>query len=131
MSDATQTPPKLGTFCWNETLTRDPAASKAFYTQLFGWTCEEMDMGPGGTYTMFKAGDTMAGGMMEIGGEKFEGVPTHWLSYITVDDVDASTAKAESLGAKVCAPPTDIPNIGRFSVVIDPVGAAIGLFQGA
>ena len=68
---------------------------------------------------------------MEIGGEKFEGVATHWRSHITVDDVDASTAKAKSLGAKVCAPPADIPNIGRFSVIIDPAGATVGLFKGA
>ena len=58
-----------------------------------------------------------------------EHVPTAWLSYVTVDDVDASTSKAESLGAKVFVPPTDIPDIGRFSVIADPSGATLGLYK--
>ena len=69
--------------------------------------------------------------MMKIEGPQMEGVPPHWLGYITVDSVDTSTSKAESLGATVYVPPTDIPNIGRFSVIADPTGGTLGLFQSA
>ncbi len=127
----TQAPPAVGTFCWNELLTRDPEASRKFYTELFGWTTEEMDMGPNGKYTLWKSGDKHAGGMMELKAPGTEQVPPHWLAYVAVDDVDASTKKAEGLGAKVCVPPTDIPNTGRFSVITDPSGAALGLYKSA
>jgi predicted enzyme related to lactoylglutathione lyase len=128
MSEATQSLPKTGSFCWNELMTSDKSGCEKFYTQLFGWTSEESPMGDG-MYTMFKSGDTHVGGMLEMKGPEFEGVPNHWLSYVAVDDVDASAKKAESLGAKTCCPPTDIPNIGRFAVIMDPAGASIALFK--
>ncbi len=128
---AQQAPPVAGTFCWNELMTPDVKAAETFYTSLFGWTTEVMDMGEGRTYTLWKQGDKSTGGMMQIEGPQMQGVPPHWLSYITVDSVDATTSKAEGLGATVCVPPTDIPNIGRFSVIADPTGGTVGLFQTA
>jgi predicted enzyme related to lactoylglutathione lyase len=125
----TQTTPVHGTVCWNEILTRDTDAARSFYTQLLGWTVEEMPMGDMGTYTMFKKGDAQVAGMMGMNGPQFEGVPPHWLSYIAVDDIDDRTTAAQSLGAVVHVPPTDIPNIGRFSVIADPTGAVIALFE--
>ena len=59
----TKAPPAVGTVCWNELLTRDPEASRKFYTELFGWTTEEMDMGPHGKYTLWKSGDKQVGGL--------------------------------------------------------------------
>jgi predicted enzyme related to lactoylglutathione lyase len=56
---------------------------------------------------------------------------SYWLTYLGVDDVDASTEKARGLGAAVLVEPADIPNIGRFSVITDPTGAAIGLYKPA
>jgi predicted enzyme related to lactoylglutathione lyase len=53
--------------------------------------------------------------------------PPHWMTYIAVDDVDQSAAKVWELGGKVCVPPTDIPNTGRFCVVNDPSGATFSL----
>jgi len=131
MTERTEAPPAAGTFCWNELMTPDAKAAEKFYTQLFGWTTEVMDMGGGRVYTLWKKGDTSAGGMMQIQGPEMEGVPPNWLSYVTVDSVDASTSKAESLGATVDVPPTDIPTIGRFSVITDPTGGTLGLFQSA
>lgn len=130
MTETTQAPPAAGTFCWNELMTTDVGAAKAFYTGLLGWSTEEMDMGEMGTYTIFRKGEQQVAGMMAMVGDSWEGVPPHWMSYIAVDDVDASTAKVEQLGGKVCVPPTDIPNVGRFSVITDPAGATISLFKG-
>ena len=82
------------------------------------------------TYTMFQnGGGTDVGGCMQL----MEGMqaPPHWLVYIGTDDVDATTARAKELGATVHVEPADIPNIGRFSVLQDPTGAAFGLFKGS
>ena len=125
----TQAPPAAGTFCWNELMTRDADAAKKFYFALFDWQAQDMDMGEMGVYTIFKKGEKEIGGMMEMAGEQFEGVPPHWMGYIAVDDVDVSTNKAEQLGAQICVPPTDIPGVGRFSVITDPTGATISLFK--
>ena len=126
----TEAPPQIGTICWSEVLTPDAGKATAFYTSLFGWKTEQMDMGPGGTYTMFKAQDQMAGGLMALPEEaKSHGAKPTWMAYITVADVDASTKKAESLGAKVCTGPQEIPNMGRFSIITDPTGATVGLYQ--
>ena len=123
----TTTPPAIGSFCWNELLTSDVDAAKKFYTGLLGWTTREMDMGPGGTYTILVNKGQDIGGMCK---PTEEGVPTFWMPYISVDDVDAKTTEAQKLGAKLCHGPADIPSIGRFSVITDPTGAAIALYKG-
>ena len=124
---------KMGAFCWNELMTRDVEAAKSFYSAMFGWQLEAHDMG-GFTYTTFKlpgAGATEhLGGMMAMDGPQFEGVPPHWMGYIAVADLDASVAKCKELGGEVKLPPTEIPNTGRFSVIADPTGAIVSLFEG-
>jgi predicted enzyme related to lactoylglutathione lyase len=118
--------PKIGLFSWNELMTSDTKKACDFYTRLLGWTTTEMDMGSAGKYTVFKAGDTQVGGMMAIQKE-WGNVPPHWMSYLTVKDVDDTAKKAEQLGAKILVPPTDIPGIGRFCTFCDPTGAAISV----
>jgi predicted enzyme related to lactoylglutathione lyase len=56
-------------------------------------------------------------------------VPSHWMAYITVDDVDAASAKVTELGGKLLHGPQDIPTVGRFSVIQDPTGAVVGLIK--
>jgi predicted enzyme related to lactoylglutathione lyase len=123
--------PPVGSFCWDELMTPDPAASKKFYAAVAGWTSMDMPMGSGMTYTMClreaKGPDgkpRQAAGMMKMPPD----VPRpFWLSYITVEDCDASVAKATKLGAKPTSPPMDIPNVGRFSVLLDPQMAVYGV----
>jgi predicted enzyme related to lactoylglutathione lyase len=116
-----------GVFVWDELHTSDPAAAKSFYGEVLGWTARDEDMG-GFTYTIFqnRAGTDVAGCS-----QLREGEPgTNWLVYIGTDDVDATTARAQELGATVLAGPMDIPNdIGRFSVLQDPAGAVFGLYK--
>ncbi len=116
--------PQHGTFCWNELITTDTDKAGDFYSTLLGWSKTPF---PGEMpYTMFKAGDKDAGGMMARTPEMGE-VPPHWMCYITVDDVDASAKQVEELGGKILCPPTDIPGVGRFVVIADPIGATVGL----
>lgn len=123
-----ETPP-VGAFCWDELMTSDPVAAVKFYSGLFGYTVEEHDMGPMGTYRILKRGDRQTAGVMKTP----PGAPPqpHWLSYLAVKSVDDTTRNAKELGANVVMQPMDIPNVGRFSVVLDPTGAAIAFFTGS
>jgi hypothetical protein len=120
-----------GTFCWSELGTRNAAAAKQFYTKLLGWQADDQPMPGGGTYTMMKLDGQDVGGLYEMSGEQFEGVPPHWQYYVWVDDVDAVAGKAVSAGGQMLAPPMDIPEVGRMAVLLDPAGAAFALFKGS
>jgi uncharacterized protein len=125
--------PKHGQFCWTELATTNLAESKKFYSELFGWQFKKGDI-EGMEYSEIHLdGEKTFGGMWEMnqelcgGDKKGEMPPPHWMSYIAVEDVDASVAKVWELGGKVCVPPTDIPNVGRFAVITDPTGATFSL----
>ena len=105
--------------------TTDVGKAKSFYGSLFHWTLEDVPM-PNGSYTMIKVGEGTGGGIMK---HPVPGAPSAWLAYVLVDDVAASTKKAKSLGATVMKDATEIPGVGTFSVLIDPTGAAIALWQ--
>ena len=97
MGERTGYPP--GTFSWADLGTVDAAAVKAFYAGLFGWEAEDVPAGDAGTYTMLRKDGREVAGMSELSAEMGEqGVPPHWLSYVTVEDVDATVARAEELG---------------------------------
>jgi predicted enzyme related to lactoylglutathione lyase len=85
-------------------------------------------LGKGADYTLFKQGEDMVGGMMKC---PQPGSPSHWLAYVTVVDVDKTTKKAQKLGAEIVVPPFDVPDVGRIAVLVDPQGAAIGIFKPA
>ena len=116
-----------GAFAWNELNTRDLAASKAFYSKVFGWQPNDMDMGEM-AYTEWKLGEKSVAGMMPMPDMVPAEVPSHWLVYFGVDDTDATVAKATGLGASALVPPTDIPP-GRFAVLADPEGAAFAVIK--
>ncbi|MGH9932689.1 MAG: VOC family protein [Pyrinomonadaceae bacterium] len=116
-----------GAFCWNELATTDTAKDGDFYSALFGWGKDTQNFGPM-EYTMFSNGGRPAGGMFKLTPE-MAGVPPHWLVYFAVDDCDAKTKKATELGARIMKPADDIPGIGRFSILLDPQGAAFALIK--
>jgi len=116
-----------GALCWNELLTLDTAAAASFYQGLFGWTPHEQEMPPPtGIYTSFLLGDLPVGGMMAIQSDWGE-VPPHWSTYFSVDDCDAAVAAAVELGATVVAPAMEIPGVGRFAWLADPMGATFAV----
>jgi hypothetical protein len=115
-----------GTCGWNELGTRDVATAREFYGKVFDWSVEEQDMGPMGTYYIWKAGDTSRGGMMDIAGMAPDEVPAHWLVYFTVPDADAAVETTESNGGRLLNGPTDI-GVGRLAVLQDPQGAAFAV----
>jgi len=113
-----------GTFCWNELITTNVEQAKEFYTNLLGWKTETW---PGDIpYSILKIGDKQVGGLMARTPAMGE-APPHWMAYIAVDNVDETASKVESLGGKIYVPPSDIPGVGRFSIIADPAGATVGL----
>ncbi|MBI2754416.1 MAG: VOC family protein [Betaproteobacteria bacterium] len=121
--------PAIGTFCWNELMTADAARAKAFYAALFGWKMSDMPMGAD-VYTVLKQGDKDIGGLMQIRTDMGP-IPSHWLAYVEVTDVDKATAKAGELGGRVHLAGMDVPGIGRFGIFEDPTGAKLAVFRRA
>jgi predicted enzyme related to lactoylglutathione lyase len=110
-----------GTCGWNELGTRDVAAARDFYGQVFGWTAEEQQM-PMGTYYVWKDGEHVRGGMMDMTGMGPEDAPSSWLVYFTVPDADAAVETTKAGGGQLLNGPVDIP-VGRLAVLMDPQGA--------
>ncbi|MFO0933154.1 MAG: VOC family protein [Planctomycetota bacterium] len=118
-------------WAWHEVMTNDVAGAKAFYTGLFGWSAQDLQM-PTGAYTLFMKGSEQVAGCMAIPSANGQpACPPNWLSYLRVDDVDATVTRARALGARVDVAGMDIPGIGRFAVLGDPAGATFAVFQGA
>lgn len=111
-----------GALAWNELVTRDIDTAKKFYGAVFGWQGDTSEAGPT-TYTEWKLGGRAIGGMLQMNEEWPQDIPAHWMTYFGVADADGAAAKAEELGASLRVEPTDIPNVGRFAVVVDPAGA--------
>ena len=114
-----------GAITWSELSTSDLAKSKAFYSDVFGWTWGGSD-----EYAEGQVNGRTVLGVMPRSPEMPAEVPDSWLVYFGSEDVDAQAKKASGLGATVVVQPTDIPNTGRFAVLVDPQGAAFALFKG-
>lgn len=110
-----------------ELQTGDLGKAKEFYSKLFDWKLEDMPAPGGGEpYTMINVGDGTGGGMFANTDPK---VPPHWLAYVGVEDIAASTRKARELGATILQDVMDIGDYGRLSVIKDPTGAVIALWS--
>jgi predicted enzyme related to lactoylglutathione lyase len=122
-----QPQPTDNTFCWNELASSAPAKSVEFYSKIGGFTVKAQEMPGMGTYNVLESdGQPRAG----IAGQMMPGQPHAWLPYVAVANTDATVEKAKKLGATIVVPPTDIPGVGRFSVLVDPQGCALGLLKG-
>ena len=103
----------------------DVGKSKAFYRKLFDWDLEDVPM-KDYDYTMIKVGEGTGGGMMK---QLMPGAPSSWLAYVEVDDINAATKKARSLGAKIMKDVTQVMDMGWLSIIVDPTGAMLGLWK--
>lgn len=117
-----------GTFSWVDYSAKDLDGARAFYGALFDWTWFDVPTG-GEPYVMAQiGGKDVAALMPQPEQEQQGGAPAHWNSYVTVDDVDATTAQVKELGGQVVLEPRDIPP-GRFATVVDPQGGAFSVIR--
>jgi uncharacterized protein len=120
-----------GTFCWVGLATSDPASAKGFYTGLFGWQAEELEAGAAGTYTTLRHEEEEVAILYgQQPQARAAGAPPHWTSYISVEDANATAARAGELGgAAVFREPFDVLDAGRAAAIRDPTGAIVSLWQ--
>jgi uncharacterized protein len=116
-----------GSFSWLELGTTDAVAAKAFYSGIFGWEVKDVPAGPM-TYTLLQIQGVDVAALYPMGAD-MAGIPPHWLSYVAVEDCDATTAKAKELGGTVKMGPFDVMDHGRMAVIADPGGAVFALWQ--
>jgi len=125
MSERTSYAP--GTPCWIDLGTPDQDAAAEFYGALFDWSVEEDENAEQtGGYRVATLRDKGIGGVMKL---MEEGQPPAWSTYIAVDDVDATVAKAKEAGGSVIAEPMDVLDYGRMAFLADPSGAVLGLWK--
>jgi predicted enzyme related to lactoylglutathione lyase len=117
----------FGAPCWYETMTTDAKTAGQFYKDLLGWTSNDRQM-PGMVYTTFSHNGRDIGGMFQITPE-MGAIPSNWAVYFTVTDADESLRKALELGATQCMPVTDVPGVGRFTMVSSPQDIKFYVFQ--
>jgi uncharacterized protein len=119
-----------GRFVWYELMTTDIETAKAFYANVVGWGTRDASV-PGLAYSLFTTGDSPVTGLMNVPEDgRRTGVTPQWMGYVGVDDVDAAVDRIKQLGGAVHVPPTNVPNISRFSVVADPQMATLALVKG-
>jgi len=114
-----------GRFCWYDLMTNDPAGSRTFYGALLGWRAEAPEGVPTG-YEVLHAGDHPVGGLVPL--DPSEDMPTHWIPYLAVDDLEEACAETEAAGGGVCIAPMDV-GPGRMAIVNDPQGGTFTLWQ--
>jgi uncharacterized protein len=122
-----ETAPEVGNASWHELYTTDGAAGLKFYQDLFGWkNLETMEMGEMGKYYMFGRDSGMLGGMMTKVGEMAH-LPTAWLIYFRVPDINAAAERIKSAGGKVVNGPMEVPGGDWIVQGMDPQGAMFAL----
>jgi uncharacterized protein len=119
----------LNQVIWPELSTPDPIAAAAFYHTVFGWGTKPETGLDEAIYAEWQHEGKSMGGMLPQRGDEWKGIPSFWMVYVTVADCDERAAKAVELGAKLRVPPHDIPNTGRFSMIVDAQGAAISIIK--
>jgi predicted enzyme related to lactoylglutathione lyase len=116
-----------GRFVWYELMTTDIEAARAFYADVVGWGTEDASSSEM-AYTLFTTGGGSVSGVMGLSADaRRRGAKPSWIGYVGTDDVDDTTERLESLGGSVHVPPSDIPEVSRFSVAADPQKAMVGL----
>jgi predicted enzyme related to lactoylglutathione lyase len=124
------------TLAWTELYTADADAAKRFYTDVFGWSAKDNDMGGGMIYTTVRPAsggeDADQGGVMQISPEMAAaGLTPRWGIYFEVPDCDVTVAKVRELGGTVLMGPETMEGVGRLAQLLDPHGASFAVIASA
>lgn len=121
-----------GTPVWYELLSNDAPAAARFYADVIGWKVQEPAPDDPHGYYHFEAPGGFVGGMMQLSADmRAHGAKPTWLSYLGVDDVDATVARITEAGGRVLMPAMETPKVGRFAMIADPQGNPIYVMRGA
>lgn len=119
-----------GTFCWIELATHDANAARKFYSDLFGWSVNEVPMGENGFYYIAQKSGKDAAAFYEMMPDmRAAGVPPNWMTYVCVTNADKVAEEAKANGATLVSEPFDVYDMGRMCVIKDPQGAHFSIWE--
>jgi hypothetical protein len=116
-------------FWWHELNTWQPQEAMAFYGSTLGWTFEPMQLTNGISYWTARKAGLPIGGILALEEDQHEGIPSHWMTYMAVDAMEAAVAETLRAGGTVERPAVAVPGVGALAVVADPAGALVGLME--
>lgn len=119
-----------GAPCWFELATTDQSAARTFYSQLFGWSVNDVPIGEGMLYSMYQlSGRDVGAGYTMMPDMIAAGVPPHWAVYFAASNADRTAQMVTELGGSIVQPAFDVMEHGRMAVCKDPEGAVFSLWQ--
>ncbi len=114
---------------WHELNTWEPEVALAFYGRTLGWEFEPTSLPDGTGYWIARKNGKAVGGVYELSTPDNEGIPSHWMTYLKVDDIVEAGTRTEASGGSVMRAPVKIPGVGKLAVVTDAAGVLIGLIE--
>jgi predicted enzyme related to lactoylglutathione lyase len=119
----------VSTFCWHDLAAADVPAARRFYGVVFGWS-GVVQRANGGSFLRLRSGQRDVGSLYPLGRAQLDaGVPSHWTSYVRVDDVEAAARRVQDAGGRVLVTPFAVDGTASIAVIADPAGAMLGLWQ--
>ncbi len=114
---------------WHELNTWEPEAALAFYGRTLGWDFELTSLPDGSVYWIARKDGRPVGGVFELTAPDYDGIPSHWMTYLSVDDIAKAGEQTASSGGEIMRAPVAVPGVGKLAVVTDATGAMIGLIE--
>ncbi len=124
VGDPPESAPTVGTFCWNQLNTPEPDDAGPFYQKVFTW--HRAAANSSDQQWIFARDEREQAGLVATAA----GTNAHWLSHLVVTDLDRARRLTPDLGGQVLVDEILVPELGRFAVIEDNVGARLALFEG-
>lgn len=119
----------MSAFCWHDLAAADGPAAQRFYGAVFGWSAV-VQRANGGSFLRLRSGERDVGSLYPLSRAQLDaGVPSHWTSYVRVDDLDAAARRAHDAGGRLIVSPFAVDGTASIAVIADPAGAILGLWQ--
>lgn len=125
-----ETPPiKFGQIFWSDLTVKDTAPLREFYKEVLGWTEHPVNMKDGEEtyedYAMMVDETTPAGGICNQRGIN-KNIPSQWIMYVLVEDVETSLSKCIESGGELIHGSKKKDGTYQFVIVKDPQGHVFG-----
>ena len=114
---------------WHELNTWEPEVALAFYHRILGWEFEHQLLPDGDSYWIAQHDGQPVGGVYALHEPEYQGIPSHWMTYLAVPDIVQAERTAVFAGGEVCRPTANVAGVGKLSIVSDSTGAIIGLIE--
>ncbi len=114
---------------WHELNTWEPEAALAFYGRTLGWEFAPSPLPDGAAYWIASKDGKPVGGIFELTAPDYDGIPSHWMTYLSVKDMQEAEKNTSNAGGEVMRSPVSVPGVGKLAVVTDATGALIGLIE--